>query len=727
MPESGNYNERKRDSSNLDGIQPQPPIDNICSPMDLTLDELRAFSESSSSTAAGDSQPALKPSSPLQPTLSYIPYMRQARYHARVAADYTSENMSSVQTSRPSPPLPTCSQPEGLSPAQQSTPTTSLDHTRQAITGNRDRLLQASSAIQVERCSRCFEAWDPLLPAQSRFKKPPARSAIDYVTATDLLYTQQRQHAKDADEAFAQWKEKHSHCPQKPVSSNNKSASLLSDSAQGHDLHKRGFGVERSSSQRVQIVDVAPPLPLPSHHKEDPGSWQESGGRLKRTNSTRFTTFGGDSLASQSEKRFKLSQDPEEHQQDDSFRGTGRNKHQVNEDNSQFNVDLRTLLSLRLAPQEQQHQQHDHKISSGSSIFSKLSSHRAELASPPLQSPASARDVAVLKHLPSDSDHQSGRGINAESTMFRNPTERSLDVSGKFLHDMVTFLGDTLVEKTDARQWSQFAMAHHSQSATEKRLTALIRVFASNLAARTSTSVAHDYDTRLSDHDHQAAQVLLSGTINLIRNCRRMIARYFLHNCTSAKDDGISSSDSVQDLGRHFTPTEQIDLLVHQRVSETDGDDERKIVDEDFITLLKLVQAMLVSGDEFRHLASGIRRSLYRDDMHAMVMIQNIVLKSISPSIGALWTKAAFSAKWDVLGFMRSQYNNIPPVASIVVLTGSTLYAQATTCGEYVRTNWPTTGYIFLDLLDKALAPGAEKTAWLLIGMFIPYRRSVRL
>jgi hypothetical protein len=146
--------------------------------------------------------------------------------------------MPSVQRSRPSPPLPATPAPAEVpepprpvpvpapapapAPVQQPAPT-SLDRARQAIIGSYDRPTRNSSEPQessVERCPICHEAWSPPLRAQSESKKSPAKSAFDFAMATDLLYAQQRQHAKDADEAFAQWKEKHSHCPQKPAQTN---------------------------------------------------------------------------------------------------------------------------------------------------------------------------------------------------------------------------------------------------------------------------------------------------------------------------------------------------------------------------------------------------------------------------------------------------------------------------------------------------------------------------
>jgi hypothetical protein len=326
--------------------------------------------------------------------------------------------------------------------------------------------------------------------------------------------------------------------------------------------------------------------------------------------------------------------------------------------------------------------------------------------------PAKARDLSVPTHLPSDSGYQSGAGTDTESIISEVSTGRSLGVSGHFIHDFVAFFGDTLIQKAGAQQWSEYAMAHNSPAAIEKRLAALLKAFTIHISAR-STPMTPEDSTEHPPQDDPSTLVLLDGAIKLIRVYRPMIARYFLDNSVSSEGNSVSLSDHLQGLGRHFSLAERVNLLSHQEVHEIDAEDEDNIVDEYIMAQLEPVQAMLVSGDAFRHLASELRQSLYRDDMYQMTTIRNVVLQSMSSSntITACWATATFSAKWDVMGFMRSQYSRIPSVASVVVLTGSALYAQATTCGEYVRTNWPLIGSIFLDLLDKVLAPDAENTA----------------
>ncbi|KAF2741748.1 hypothetical protein M011DRAFT_514110 [Sporormia fimetaria CBS 119925] len=73
--------------------------------------------------------------------------------------------------------------------------------------------------------------------------------------------------------------------------------------------------------------------------------------------------------------------------------------------------------------------------------------------------------------------------------------------------------------------------------------------------------------------------------------------------------------------------------------------------------------------------------------------------------------EAEFVVKWTVTDFMRSQYGDeFPGLGSVVVLTSSVLYAQATTCVEYVKATWPRTGPYLIDIPDATLR-GPSTTA----------------
>jgi hypothetical protein len=68
-----------------------------------------------------------------------------------------------------------------------------------------------------------------------------------------------------------------------------------------------------------------------------------------------------------------------------------------------------------------------------------------------------------------------------------------------------------------------------------------------------------------------------------------------------------------------------------------------------------------------------------------------------------------FHVHWDLLGFMHTQFGDIlPPVSSVVVLTGSRPHAYATTCGNYMKMTWPDTASHLLELLETIVRNTAQ-------------------
>jgi len=60
---------------------------------------------------------------------------------------------------------------------------------------------------------------------------------------------------------------------------------------------------------------------------------------------------------------------------------------------------------------------------------------------------------------------------------------------------------------------------------------------------------------------------------------------------------------------------------------------------------------------------------------------------------------------WDIPAFMKTQYefdSNVK-LASVITISGSALYCQATTSGEYLRQTWPDYGAQMLEVLQAAL------------------------
>jgi hypothetical protein len=66
--------------------------------------------------------------------------------------------------------------------------------------------------------------------------------------------------------------------------------------------------------------------------------------------------------------------------------------------------------------------------------------------------------------------------------------------------------------------------------------------------------------------------------------------------------------------------------------------------------------------------------------------------------------EACFNVHWPLKEFMQMQYGrDIPHIVSVIVLTGSVLYAQATTCADCITRTWPKTGLVLIDTLDSIL------------------------
>ncbi|KAL2004849.1 hypothetical protein VTN00DRAFT_3122 [Thermoascus crustaceus] len=67
-----------------------------------------------------------------------------------------------------------------------------------------------------------------------------------------------------------------------------------------------------------------------------------------------------------------------------------------------------------------------------------------------------------------------------------------------------------------------------------------------------------------------------------------------------------------------------------------------------------------------------------------------------------------FQIEWELLVFLESWFGDSEPrLGSLIVLTGTSLYAQAATCADYLRRTWPHSGSFFLHALEEVLKSSA--------------------
>jgi hypothetical protein len=101
--------------------------------------------------------------------------------------------------------------------------------------------------------------------------------------------------------------------------------------------------------------------------------------------------------------------------------------------------------------------------------------------------------------------------------------------------------------------------------------------------------------------------------------------------------------------------------------------------------------------------------------------IRNFMASHLLHFPGCLHYVAIFEMDWDLPNFMRTQYNVDKNVnlESVITISGTALYCQATTSVEYLRQNWPDYGCEMLEILQAALDSPQLTAKGLLI--YLPY------
>lgn len=252
------------------------------------------------------------------------------------------------------------------------------------------------------------------------------------------------------------------------------------------------------------------------------------------------------------------------------------------------------------------------------------------------------------------------------------------------LNNFIASFGELLIEHAGVRQWVEYSFVHNSIDAIEEEINESLKTYAFEMAHETQClSPESGISSRFSE---QSMKGLIEST-QVIRRYRRNIALYLCYKIVSATPgDWFSYSKRLRVLSDY----ERFGLIEMEHESV-------KMYTMD----LEPIRDRLIHGESFQRMASRIRHTLYRDDGHAMETVKSCV--QAHQTYGQPF--ASFAVELPIREFMSSQYGkNNHSVGSVVAITGSSLYAQATTCGKYLCQTWPRNGGILLELLDLALA-----------------------
>ncbi|CAO2653455.1 Nn.00g028660.m01.CDS01 [Neocucurbitaria sp. VM-36] len=322
----------------------------------------------------------------------------------------------------------------------------------------------------------------------------------------------------------------------------------------------------------------------------------------------------------------------------------------------------------------------------------------------------------------SNSDSHSGHGCSTESVSSLKSGESSFGIPLNILQKFIAVFGSTLIHKSGAWHWAKYTLAHYHCAEVEKRLTVLLGGFKPKLE-----DTGESCNSAQPDNARRSLE-RLAGAARLVRHNAAQIARYFYENMLSApfspSVNTTTPENLLQQLDEHFSLHDRLPGLT--RNQSTNSDQTESVPDEqpdtelfdsaiEENTLVKLESLLdtLLPCNEFHLLALNVRRQLYHDDELEMKGIEHILSSIPLQEKESGIFKADFTLHWSAREYVCSQYGEkVPHLGSVVVITGSTLYAQATTCAEYIKSTWPKSGHLFVELLEsltEALKSQREK------------------
>lgn len=322
------------------------------------------------------------------------------------------------------------------------------------------------------------------------------------------------------------------------------------------------------------------------------------------------------------------------------------------------------------------------------------------------QKPFLFNEPSLSIPVPSDSGYRSGYGSDTESVCSMKSITSSLNIPHDLLQDFIASFVTALIKRSGARAWAEYSMAHYSLKEIESQLDALLKEYSMNLALL-STSPEMQNNGRAGH-----SQNSLASASKFVRLHKSRITRYFCENVQSVPLSTTSLHDLSHSSGQHLSLAERIELSTRS-VSTYEDPLEVSLEEpaDDDIADLRQIRDQLLSNDAFSLLAINIRRTLYCDDKIEMKSIETIMQEDtlFRPITGAY--EATFSVNWSMKHLTQPPNSKIVPrIDSTVVITGSTFYAQATTCAEYVTATWPESGTFFLRFLKYIQREGVQHT-----------------
>jgi hypothetical protein len=320
----------------------------------------------------------------------------------------------------------------------------------------------------------------------------------------------------------------------------------------------------------------------------------------------------------------------------------------------------------------------------------------------PNDSHANLDNGSKLAH-PIDSDYHSDPRSDADSIFSVDSLGSSLGIPLNVLGDFINIFAISITKQPGVSIWGSAAVHVQAPSFIERKLRGLLK----------------DYTI---DLEQKAKRDLDKQALALIRGCRRDFARCIREKLQSNQDvETPENFQYLKDFGAQLSSHDKVEAwegtahveLPLEPEEGNESQDENADFTEDIGVEFTDVKAFLTTGAAFQHLLQRMRAQLYFDGNEQLARIREVIMTSSvgadpeANSFGGLDDKIlSCSISWDILEFVQTYVDDgdAGDLASVITLTGSALFAQAATCGEYLKQTWPSTWENMLSVLQAALS-----------------------
>jgi len=294
----------------------------------------------------------------------------------------------------------------------------------------------------------------------------------------------------------------------------------------------------------------------------------------------------------------------------------------------------------------------------------------------------------AINDLRTDSGYQTGIGTETASVMSCDSNELWPDLSLNVLHDLITKFTNILLESPHVSDWACAAAAVIPSHTMEMKVAGLLKNYTQELLPLAGTT---------QDSKNKAEACLF------IRRNKHRIGRCFTEKAatktTADMFDRLKSLSSDISLEDKMFRWRSASEFLREETNEDSDDDENQLPIE-----FSDAKEFLISFPPFRRLLERLQ-ALYYDRDERVSTIRNIMTGHLDLSPQEPDYVAIFEMHWDLLSFMKTQYkldNNVK-LGSVITISGSALYCQATTSTEYLRQNWSGYGPEMLGVIQAAL------------------------